>query len=217
MSIRVLIADDHPLVRDGLRFSIERSQRDIEIVGEASNGVEVLQLAEKIQADIFVLDITMPRLNGLDTARELIRQRPGVKIIMLSFHDARAFVEEAMTADARGYLTKETASRNIVQAISEVHLGRLYLSPDASRLMTGKAARGTDEADSGQGSVSLTLQERKILQLIAEGRTAKEIAAELGRAVNTVNAHRKNLMAKLDLHKQTDLVRFAVKEGIAKL
>jgi DNA-binding NarL/FixJ family response regulator len=217
MGIRVLIADDHPLVRDGLRFSIERSQRDIDIVGEASNGVDVLQMAEKIQTDIFVLDITMPRLNGLDTARELLRQRPGAKIIMLSFHDARTFVEEAMKLGARGYLTKETASRNIVEAISEVQNGRIYLSPDVARLVAGKAGQGAEEAGNGQGPASLTLQERKILQLIAEGRTAKEIAVELGRAVNTVNAHRKNLMAKLGLHKQTELVRFAVKEGIAKL
>jgi two-component system NarL family response regulator len=217
MSIRVLIADDHPLVRDGLRFSIERSRRDIEIVGEAANGVEVLQMAEKFPTDIFILDITMPRLNGLDTARELIRQRPGVKVIILSFHDARTFVEEAMKVGARGYLTKETASRNIVEAISEVHLGRLYLSPDVSHHMTGRVGRGADDNGTGQSSGTLTLQERKILQLIAEGRTAKEIAAELGRAVNTVNAHRKNMMAKLDLHKQTELVRFAVREGIAKL
>jgi two-component system NarL family response regulator len=147
----------------------------------------------------------------------LLRRRPGAKIIILSFHDARSVVEEALKAGARGYLTKETASRNIVEAISEVHLGRLYLSPDISHHLLDKVWREADDGGNGQGAAGLTLQERKVLQLIAEGRTAKEIAATLGRAVNTVNAHRKNLMAKLDLHKQTDLVRFAVKEGIAKL
>lgn len=217
MSIRVLIADDHPLVRDGLRFSIERSGRNIEVVGEASDGLEVLKTATKQPVDVFILDITMPRLNGLDAARELIKRHSSAKIIILSLHDSSAFVEEAMEAGARGYLTKETASRNVVEAVCEVYAGRFYLSPDIAHFVVEKALRGAEKNRDVRRGAALTTQERKVLQLIAEGRTTKEIASELRRSVNTIHAHRKNLMAKLDIHKQTDLVRFAVKEGIAKL
>jgi DNA-binding NarL/FixJ family response regulator len=216
MNISVLIADDHPLVREGLRFSIQRSGQPIEVVYEAADGLEVLQAAKKQPIDIFLLDITMPRLNGLDAARELLSKNRDVKIILLSFNSSRAFVEQAIEVGVRGYLTKETASRNVVEAISEVHAGRFYLSPDIAGFMVEKAV------DRGQKSGSprkthLTIQERKVLQLIAEGKTAKEIASGLGLAVNTVHAHRKNLMAKIGIHKGTDLVRFAIKEGIAKL
>jgi DNA-binding NarL/FixJ family response regulator len=217
MTIHVLIADDHPLVRDGLRFSIERSGKDVEVVGEASDGVEALERAKTCGADVFILDVTMPRLNGLDAARELLRSRPGARIIILSFHDTRAFVEEAMEAGARGYLTKEAASLNVVEAVCEVHAGRFYLSPDVAHFVVEKALQGTGKTRAARGAAALTTQERRVVQLIAEGRTTKEIASDLGRSANTVQAHRKNLMAKLNIHKETDLVRFALKEGIAKL
>jgi DNA-binding NarL/FixJ family response regulator len=216
VSITVLIADDHPLVRDGLRLSIKRSGKNINIVGEAADGLEVLQIARKHPVDVFVLDITMPRLNGLDAARELIRRYPAAKIIILSIHDSRSVVEETMAAGVYGYLTKETASRNVVEAICEVHAGHFFLSPDIAHFMVEKALAKGRNIHIAQKSI-LTLQERKVLQLIAEGRTAKEIASELGSAVNTIHAHRKSLMSKLGIHKGTDLVRFALKEGIAKL
>jgi DNA-binding NarL/FixJ family response regulator len=216
VNITVLIADDHPLVRDGLRFSIQRSGKNIEVVGEAADGLEVLQIARMHPIDVFVLDITMPRLNGLDTARELIKRYPAAKTIILSIHDSRSLVEEAMAAGVYGYLTKETASRNVVDAICEVYAGHYYLSPDVAHFMVEKALTTGRETHTVRKSV-LTTQEKKVLQLIAEGRSAKEIASELGSAVNTIHAHRKRLMNKLGIHKGTDLVRFAIKEGIAKL
>jgi DNA-binding NarL/FixJ family response regulator len=216
VSISVLIADDHPLVRDGLRFSIERSGANIKIMAEASDGLEALQIAKRNSVDVFILDITMPRLNGLDVTRELIRRHSEAKIIILSLHNSRAFVDEAMKAGARGYLTKETASRNVVEAISEVHVGNYYLSPEISVYMVDKALGYTKNNRAALKDV-LTGQERKVLQLIAEGRTSKEIASELGLQANTIHAHRKNLMAKLRIHKETELVRFALREGIAKL
>jgi DNA-binding NarL/FixJ family response regulator len=158
----------------------------------------------------------MPRLNGLDVTRELIRRHSEAKIIILSLHNSRAFVDEAMKAGARGYLTKETASRNVVEAISEVHAGNYYLSPEISVYMVDKALGYTKNNRAALKDV-LTGQERKVLQLIAEGRTSKEIASELGLQANTIHAHRKNLMAKLRIHKETELVRFALREGIAKL
>jgi DNA-binding NarL/FixJ family response regulator len=217
MSIRVLIADDHPIVRDGLRLSLERSGRDVEVVGEAADGVEVLELAKTCRTDVFILDITMPRLNGLDTARELLKRRRTARIIILSLHDSRALVEESMAVGARGYLTKETASRNVTEAVCEVYAGRFYLSPEIAQIMGERRERGGGKGGVMEPVPALTVRERRVLQLIAEGRTAKEIAVDLDRAIDTIRTHRKNLMAKLGIHKQTDLVRYAVKEGISKL
>lgn len=215
MSIRVLIADDHPIVRDGLRFCIERWGKNIEITGEAQDGMEVLQLAKKHPIDVFILDVAMPLLNGLDTTRALLREQPTAKIIVLSFHTTRGVVEEAMRAGARGYLTKETASQHIVEAVRQVAGGRSYLSPDVDRFMVELAFKG-HRGRRNQRTGALTVQERRVLQLIAEGKTSKEIASLLSVATNTVHAHRKNLMAKLDVHKQTDLVRIALRDGIIK-
>jgi DNA-binding NarL/FixJ family response regulator len=217
VKIRVLIADDHPLVRDGLRFSIERSGGDIEIVAEAADGFSAVKAAKEHSPDVFVLDITMPRMNGLETAREILRGDPAAKIIILSLHDTRAFVEDALELGARGYLTKDTASRHIIEALKEVQAGRFYLSPQIAHILVEKGIRRTKARRSGRRAAALTGQERKILQLIAEGRTGKEIAAALEIAPNTVHAHRTNLMTKLGLHKQTDLVRLAIKEGWVKL
>jgi two-component system NarL family response regulator len=215
LNIRVLIADDHPLVRDGLRFSIERNCRDIRIVAEAADGREVLQLAESQAVDVFVLDLTMPRLNGLDTAHELIRRQAKARIALLSIHESRSLVEQALRTGVRGYLTKETASRTIIEAIRELHAGRRYLSPEIAHY--AGQSRPLEHRKRPRGMENLTAQERRVLQMIAEGWTVRQIAAELGRTLSTIQSHRKNLMSKLDLHKQTDLLRFAVKEGIAKL
>jgi two-component system, NarL family, response regulator NreC len=216
MRISVLIADDHPLVRDGLRLSIQRSGKSIEIVGEAADGLDVLQIARKHSVDVFILDITMPRLNGLDTARELIRQYSRSKVIILSIHASRSFIEKAIEIGAQGYLTKETASRNVAEAICEVHAGHFYFSPDIAHYMVEKAKVGARKFPVLK-TAALTVQERKVLQLIAEGRAAKEIASDLECTASTIHSHRRNLMTKLDIHKGTELVRFAIKEGIAKL
>ncbi len=217
MSIRVVIADDHPLVRDGLRFSIERSGQDIQIVGEGANGQEVLDRAAHLPADVYILDITMPVLNGLETARHLIRSCPSVKIIMLSLNCTQALVEEALSIGVRGYLTKETASRNLVEAVTEVYAGRVFFSPDIADIIVNRYVKGASSGPIPDRPTALTAQERKILQLVAEGFTNKDIAVKLNLASNTVHTHRTNLMAKLNIHKQADLVRYALKEGIAKL
>ena len=218
MSIRVIIADDQPVVRDGLRLAIERSGKNIIIVGEASDGMEVLEAAKTRPPDVFILDITMPRLNGIETARELVRRFPGAKIIMLSLHDTRVMVEEALSAGARGFLTKETVTRNVVDAVVEVHAGRYYLSPAIAHFVVGAGLLGkAGMRKRGNASVALTGQERKVLQLIAEGSSTKEVAALLDLSVNTVHTHRNRVMAKLNIHKQTDLVHYAIKAGIAKL
>jgi DNA-binding NarL/FixJ family response regulator len=127
--IRVFIADDHPVVRDGLRLTIERSGKDMVVVGEAADGLEVLKAARTRRADVFILDITMPKLNGIETTRELLKRNPASKVIMLSLHSTKAMVEEALAAGARGYLTKEMATRTVVEAVAEIHAGRYYLCP----------------------------------------------------------------------------------------
>lgn len=217
MTIRVLIADDHPVVRDGLRFSLERGDRNIEVVAEAANGMEVLKFAEDSSAHVFILDITMPELNGIETARELVRRRPDSGIIILSFHSSRAMVEQALAAGARGYLTKETATRNVVEAVCQVCAGHSFLSPDVAHLVVEEDALLAHRvAAVGRGAL-LSPREKCVLQLIAEGLSTREIALKLNRSENTIHAHRNRLMAKLGLRKTADLVRYAVREGIAKL
>jgi len=218
MSIRIVIADDHPVVRDGLRLAIERSGRNIEIVGEASDGTQVLEIARTRPSDVFVLDITMPKMNGIETARELLREFPGAKIIVMSLHDTRAMVEEALAVGARGYLTKETATRNLVDAVIDVQAGGYYFSPAIAHYVVEVGVMGKKVLRKRTAtSITLTGQERKVLQLIAEGNSNKEIAAILGLSVNTIHTHRTWVMAKLNIHKQADLIRYAVKAGIAKL
>jgi len=217
MSIRVVIADDHPLVRDGLRFSIERSGLDIQIMGECANGQEVLDHADQFPADVYILDITMPVLNGLETARQLILSHPSLKVIMLSLHCTQALVEESLAIGVRGYLTKETASRSVAEAVMEVYAGRVFFSPDIAEIIVNRFVKGAALRQTPGGPNALTVQERKILQLVAEGLTYKDIAVRLNLSNNTVHTHRKNLMSKLNIHRQADLVRYAIKEGIAKL
>jgi DNA-binding NarL/FixJ family response regulator len=175
-------------------------------------------MARTKRCDVFILDITMPRMNGIETTRELLRRLPGAKIIVLSLHDTSAVVEEALAAGARGFLTKETATRNVVDAVAEVHAGRYYLSPSVAHFVVETAVQGKKGMRKrGEAPVALTGQERKVLQLIAEGQSSKEIADLLGLSVNTVHVHRNQMMARLNLHKQADLIRYAIKVGIAKL
>jgi DNA-binding NarL/FixJ family response regulator len=218
MSIRVVIADDHPVVRDGLRLAIERSGKDIAIIGEASDGMEALEIARKKPADVFILDITMPKLNGIETTRELLRRSPGAKIIVLSLHDTKDIVEEAFSAGARGFLTKETVTRNVVDAVTEVHAGRYYLCPAIAHFVVEASLLRKESArERGAAPAALTGQERKVLQLIGEGGNTREIAAMLGLSVNTIHAHRNRIMAKMNIHTQAGLIRYAIKAGIAKL
>lgn len=217
MSIKVILADDHPVVRDGIKFIINRKGTDIAIIGEASNGSEVLDMAKEDPADVYVLDISMPILNGIETTERLIKLEPQSKVIILSIHDSRIFVEKALKSGARGYILKESVTEEVINAISEVYRGRFFLSPGVSKFVVQGFLGKKHGYKKYQKIVSLTRREREILQLIAEGFTNKETARKLNLSLNTVHVHRKNIMEKLDIHKQADLIRYALKEGISNL
>lgn len=217
MSIKVLLADDHPVVIDGLKSVIEKKCEDIEVTGEASNGKEVLEIAEKNLIDVYVLDISMPILNGIETAIRLKKMDPETKIIILSIHDKRIFVEKALKNGARGYILKESATEEVIRAIREVYMGRFYLSPAISNFVVNGFIENMNNSKKDEDEINLTRREREILQLIAEGFTNKDIARKLNLSLYTVHVHRKNIMKKLDVHNHADVVRYAIKEGISKL
>jgi DNA-binding NarL/FixJ family response regulator len=216
MAIKVILADDHEVVRAGIKAVIERKGNDIIIIGEASNGEEVLILAKSNPADVYVLDIAMPLLNGIETIERLKKIDATCKILMLSMYDDRTLVERAFKNGANGYLLKETATDEIMHAIQEVYLDRYFLSPKISKyLVEGFLEKNISKQYHTINS--LTSREREILQLIAEGFNSKEISTKLNLSLNTIHVHRHNIMQRLNIHKQADLIRYALKEGISHL
>ncbi|MBI5242763.1 MAG: response regulator transcription factor [Elusimicrobia bacterium] len=214
--IRVLLADDHSVVREGIKAVLKKTAADILVVAEASNGTAALDLARRTEADIYVLDISMPSLNGLETMARLLHRDKKTKVIMLSMHDDRPTIEKALRAGARGYVIKESAAEDIAPALRAVHRGQRYLSPSASSVELADLIDASS-GDLPMPSAGLTSKEREIIQLIAEGLGNKQVARKLGITENTVHVHRHNIAVKLDIHKQTDLVRYAVKERIVAL
>ncbi len=211
MPIKVLVADDHPLVRDGVRFAVKREAPDIVVIGEATNGVDVLERAAQGGVDVYVLDVTMPRLNGVETARRLRRMDPKARVVLLTMHSSRRLVGDAMAVGVLGYVLKDAMAGELTKAIRHAHEGEVYLGQGVPVPV--------QDADRRKGDSGFALSEREaeVLQLIAEGLAGKEIADRLGLTLNTVNVHRRNLMQKLGLHKETELVRYAINEGRAKL
>lgn len=214
MNIKIILADDHSIVRDGIRAVVEKKGEGIQISGEAANGLEVLKLASSKPADVYILDISMPLLNGIETTSRLRAQDPQAKVIILSMHDDRTFVERALRNGAKGYILKETATQEIVEGIREVHHGRYYLTPRISSYLVENFL----EKEPQEQAVSvLSSRERGILQLFAEGFASKEIAEQLDLSLHTVHVHKNNIMKKLNIHRQTDMIKFAIKEGIIEL
>lgn len=211
MRTSILLADDHRIVREGLRRILEAEGR-FQVVAEASDGEEAVKLAEQLHPDVCVLDIWMPRLSGIDAIRRIQKNRNGTRCLALSMHEGRGYVEEALRAGASGYVVKTAAADQLVDAIETVRAGRSYLSPQVAQQVVEAIAR---PGEPGSSSLStLTGREREVLQLIAEGNSSKEIAELLGVSLKTVESHRANLMDKLDLHKVSMLVRFAIRAGL---
>jgi len=207
MRLRILLADDHQIVRQGLRALLEREGFDV--AAEASDGLEAVRLARDLQPDVAVLDIAMPLLNGLDAAREVLKGSPRTKAILLTMHAEDHYVLEALRAGVSGYVLKTKAAGDLVRAIREVAGGAIYLSPGVSRAVV-QAYR----AKSDLPPDPLTPRERQVLQLIAEGKRTKEIAALLGVSVKTAESHRTRLMEKLNIHETASLVRYALQRGL---
>jgi DNA-binding NarL/FixJ family response regulator len=206
--VRILLADDHALVRQGFRL-ILASQPDLEIVGEAGNGREAVEMAEALKPDIVVMDVAMPELNGIEATRRLAESCPKTRVLALSMHKDSVYVREILRAGARGYLLKDSIDKDLVSAVRAVAKGDGYLSPGVSEAVLSDYRRHvTDPLD------LLTTREREVLQRIAEGKTNKEIATALNLSVYTVEAHRGHVMEKLNLHSTGELVRFAVRNGL---
>jgi two-component system, NarL family, response regulator NreC len=205
---RVLLADDHSVVRSGFRMLLS-AQPDLEVVGEASNGREAVQLAASLQPDVIVMDVTMPELNGIEATRRVSQEVPRTRVIALSMHKDAVYVREILRAGARGYLLKDSEDTDLIAAVRAVARGEGYLSPGVSdAVLTDYRKHVTDPID------LLSTREREVLQMIAEGRTNKEIATSLNLSVYTVEAHRGRIMEKLNLHSTGELVRFAVRNGL---
>ncbi|WP_424243940.1 two-component system NarL family response regulator [Elusimicrobium posterum] len=214
--IKILLADDHALVRDGIKSVLERKSKNISVIGEVSNGKELIEyVANNPKPDVYVVDIAMPFLNGIEATQKLTKADPNAKVIILSMYDDRASVEKAFKAGARGFVVKVSTADEIIDAIKEVNAGRFYLCSKVSKyVVQGFLGKTTPSKKDPSG---LTPKEKQILQLIAEGYSSKEIAKEFGLSLNTIHVHRNNIMRKLDIHKQAELVRYAIKEGIAHL
>lgn len=209
MPIRIVLADDHVLVRQGLKSLLEREK--FQVVAEASDGQEVIRLAETLHPDIAVIDISMPTLNGIDAARELVRSCPKTKVILLTQHEEGQYIQEALEAGVKGYVLKSQVASDLVHAMQQVSRGGFYLSPGVSRAVV-EAFHSKSERPSNP----LSGRERQVLQLIAEGRSTKDVASLLGISVKTAESHRLRLMQKLDIHETASLVRYAVRRGLVQ-
>lgn len=215
MAIKILIADDHKIVRDGLRQMLE-NQGGYEVAAEAENGRKALQLARKHHPDIVIMDISMPDLNGVDAARQLLAENSDIRVIALSMHSDKQYVDQMLTAGVKGYLLKDCAFEELNQALKVVMRGGVYLSADIAGLVVQDYV-GLLHEKAPDPSAALTIREREVLQLIAEGRSTKVIAETLHISVKTVETHRKKLLEKLDVKSIAELTKIALREGLTTL
>jgi DNA-binding NarL/FixJ family response regulator len=211
---RILLADDHQIVRDGIRRYLEDDQ-DLCVIAEAENGTDTVQLVREHQPDLVVMDISMPGLNGIEATRKIIADFPWIRVIGLSQHTELRFVSEMMRVGASGYLPKKCAARELVQAVHAVLSGGIYLSPEIAGAVVGDYLQNR-EPDQGTVFNQLSPREREVLQLISEGHSMKEIAAQLHVSHRTANTHREHIMEKLAIDNLADLVKYAIREGITE-
>lgn len=208
-TIKILLADDHTIVRQGLKLILS-SNADLEVVGEAANGREAVDLAEKLRPDIVLMDVAMPELNGIEATRRMVAANQRIRVLVLSMHKEAVYVREILKAGARGYILKDAIDTELANAVRSVARGDGYVSPAVSgALLNDYRQNITDPID------LLSSREREVLQLIAEGKTNKEVATRLNLSVYTVDSHRGKIMEKLNLHSTGELVRFAIKHGLA--
>ena len=212
--ITILLADDHTIVREGFRKMLEL-ESDLAVVGEAQDGRQAVALVKKLRAAVVLMDIVMPLLNGLEATRQVLKDVPTTKVLMLSAHSDDAYVQTAIESGAAGFLLKQTSASDVCRAIREVHRGKTFFSPSIARhfnrlnpLLAGRTGALSSKA------AQLTSREMEVLQLIAEGKANKETASELGIGIKTVEKHREHLMEKLDIHDTAGLIRYAISAGV---
>ena len=213
--LSILLADDHTIVRQGLKRVLEACP-EWDVIAEAGNGREAVREAEEHQPDVAILDIAMPMLNGIEATRQIGRRSPDTNILMLSMHADEAYVTQILKAGAKGYLLKDSADVDLIRAVREVAQGRSFFSPAISRVMLNDYVRQLEQAPSSDRYDSLSGREREIFQLVAEGRTNKEIAVLLGVSTSTIETHRAHIMEKLDLHSTAEIVLYAVRRGVIR-
>jgi len=214
MSIRILLADDHKIVREGLRALLEK-QPGMEVIAEAEDGRTTVRLARELSPDVVIMDVAMPDLNGIGATDQIIAEAPDVKVVALSMHSDRRFVMEMFKAGASGYLLKDCAFEELARAVRAVAAGQTYLSPGIAGVVIKDYVRRLSETNSAFSI--LTSREHEVLQLLAEGKSTKQIASRLHVSVKTVETHRRHIMEKLDIHSVAELTKYAIREGLTPL
>ncbi len=212
-TLRIVLADDHTIVRHGLRVLLER-QPGLLVVGEASNGREAIEIAQQQSPDIVLMDVAMPILNGIEAAARITSALPKTAVVILSMHSDESYILRALKAGARGYLLKDSAESDLIQAVQAVAAGKAFFSPAVSKVLAEDYLRQVQQRGVEDPYDLLTSRERELLQLITEGKSAKEIASLLNLSIHTVDTHRGNLMQKLNVHSIPELILYAVRKGI---
>jgi len=213
-TVRLLIADDHEIVRKGFRAILE-AQHECEVVGECADGRRAVELAKELHPDIVVLDISMPSLNGLEAARQILKARPQTKILILTMHESDSLIREVLDAGARGYILKTDAGRDLVAAVDALRRNKTFFTSRVAQMILDGYLKGESPRDDEDGaSDRLTPRQREIVQLLAEGKSSKEVAVALGLSVKTAETHRANIMRKLDCHSVSEVVRYAIRNNI---
>jgi two-component system response regulator NreC len=212
-STRILLADDHDILRDGLRLLLER-QPGFEVVGDAADGRQTVKLAQEYRPDVVIMDIAMPRLNGIEATRQIVAREPRTAVIILSMHSDEGYILGALRAGAKAYLLKDSAKADLLAAIQAVRQGKSFLSPRIHKILNEDYMRELQDREMEDSYDLLTAREREILQLIAEGKTNKEVAGLLNLSLYTVETHRTHILRKLDLHSVPELILYAVRKGI---
>ena len=210
---RVLLADDHTVMRAGLRLLLER-QPDLVVVGEAADGRQTIEMAESLEPHVVVMDIAMPNLNGIEATRQIVGKRPGISVVILSMHSDESYVLRALKAGARAYLLKDSAEADLIRAIRAVREGKSYFSPAVSKTLLEDYVRQLQQRGEEDSYELLTPREREILQLLAEGKSNKDVANHLNLSLYTVETHRAHILQKLGLHTVPELILYAVRKGI---
>jgi len=213
MGIRILLADNHGILRQGIQALIEKHS-DMEVVGQANNGLTAVEMTRKLRPDVVLMDVTMPELNGIEATRRIRKELPEVKVLALSIHARREFVLDMINAGVSGYMLKECVLDDLIQAINTVVAGQSYLSPRITRIVLEGVAESNAFALRGRHCEALTPRERQVLQLLTEGKSAKQIASQLALSVKTIEANRRQIMEKTDSNNLADLTKYAIRQGL---